>query len=149
MAKITSTAVHNLGGMRFMGETDDGQRVMIDNEKVAKTGMSPMQLVLNALGACAGMDVSHMLAKRKLSVNSYTIQLTGERPEDVPSPFTRIVAKHVFDVPGLRPEMADRLVDLAMNKYCSVGASLKAELSYEVELLHDIDDPAPTGDVIA
>ena len=24
-----------------------------------------------------------------------------------------------------------------MNKYCSVGASLKAELSYEVELLHE------------
>ncbi|HZJ10239.1 MAG TPA: OsmC family protein [Trueperaceae bacterium] len=149
MSKTLISTVHNLGGMRFMGETADGQRVMIDNEKVARTGMSPMQLMLNAVGACAGMDVSHMLAKRKLSVNSYTIQMTGERPDDVPSPFTRVVAKHVFDVPGLERAMAERLVDLAMNKYCSVGASLNAELSYEVELLHEVGDARPTGDVVA
>src|SRR5690606_34450448 len=113
MSKILETTVHNLGGMRFMGETADGQRTMIDNEKVAKTGMSPMQLVLNAVGACAGMDVSHMLAKRKLTVNSYTIHLTGERPDDVPSPFTRIVARHVFDLPGLQRGMTERLVHLS------------------------------------
>lgn len=137
MSKTLQTTVHNLGGMRFMGETADGQRTMIDNERVARTGMSPMQLVLNAVGACAGMDVSHMLTKRKLQVNSYTIQMTGERPDDVPSPFTRVVAKHVFDVPGLQRDMAERLVDLAMNKYCSVGASLNAEIDFEVVLLHE------------
>lgn len=149
MSKTLQTTVHNLGGMRFMGETADGQRTMIDNERVARTGMSPMQLVLNAVGACAGMDVSHMLAKRKLKVNSYAIHLTGERPDAVPSPFTRIVARHVFDVPGLGREMAERLVDLAMNKYCSVGASLNAELSYEVELLHEVGDQRPAPDAVA
>ena len=149
MSKTLETTVHNLGGMRFMGETADGQRTMIDNEKVARTGMSPMQLVLNAVGACAGMDVSHMLAKRKLTVNSYAIHLTGERPDDVPSPFTHIVARHVFDVPGLGREMAERLVDLAMNKYCSVGASLNAELSFEVELLHEVGDQRPATDAVA
>jgi len=115
-----------------MGETPDGQRVMIDNEKVARTGMSPMQLVLNAVGACAAMDVSHMLAKRRLQVRSYTVELVGERVDDVPSPFTKVRARHVLDVPGLTREQAERLVDLATHKYCSVGASLKAELVAEV-----------------
>src|SRR5690606_17799423 len=137
MAKTLTTTLHGLGGLRFMGETPDGQRVMIDNEKVARTGMSPMQLVLNAAGACAAMAVSHMLAKRRLAVNSYTIELVGERVDDVPSPFTRIKARDVLDVPGLTREQAERLVDLATNKYCSVGASLKAEFEYEVVLLHD------------
>ncbi len=137
MAKTLSSTLHGLGGLRFMGETPDGQRVMIDNEKVARTGMSPMQLVLNAVGACAGMDISHMLAKRRLKVNSYTVELVGERPDDVPSPFTKVRARHVFDVPGLTREQAERLVDLATNKYCSVGASLNAEMEYEVVLLHD------------
>ena len=149
MAKTNSATLHNLGGLRFVGESPDGQRVMIDNEKVARTGMSPMQLVLNALGACAGMDVSHMLSKRRLQVNSYTIELEGERPEDVPSPFVRITARHVLDVPGLTREQAERLVDLAMNKYCSVGASLKAELSYEVELLHEVEDERPSTEALA
>lgn len=137
MAKTLTATLHNLGGLRFVGVSPDGLRVMIDNEKTARTGMSPMMLVLNSLGACAGMDVSHMLNKRRLTVNSYTVELVGERPDDVPSPFEKIMARHVFDVPGLTREQAERLVDLAMNKYCSVGASLKAELEYEVVLLHE------------
>lgn len=150
MAKTLTATLHNLGGLRFMGETPDGQRVMIDNEKVARTGMSPMQLVLNAVGACAAMDVSHMLAKRRLQVRSYTVELVGERVDDVPSPFTKIRARHVLDVPGLTREQAERLVDLATHKYCSVGASLKAELVAEVVLLHEepataAPDPAAAG----
>jgi len=135
MARTMTTTVTNLGGLRFVGETPDGQRTMIDNEKVARTGMSPMQLVLNAVAACAGMDVYVMLGKRKLTVNSYRIEVRGDRPDDHPAPFTKIVTRHVFDVPGLDREMAERLVDLATNKYCSVGASLKAEVEWEVELL--------------
>lgn len=135
MARTMTTTVTNLGGLRFVGETPDGQRTMIDNEKVARTGMSPMQLVLNAVAACAAMDVSVMLTKRKLDVNGYRIEVSGERPDEHPAPFTRIVARHVFDVPGLDREMAERFVDLATNKYCSVGASLKASLDWEVELL--------------
>lgn len=135
MARIMTTTVTNLGGLRFIGETPDGQRTMIDNEKVARTGMSPMQLVLNAVAACAAMDVSVMLSKRKLEVGSYRIEVTGERPDEHPGPFTKIVARHVFDVPGLDREMAERFVDLATNKYCSVGASLNAHVDWEVELL--------------
>lgn len=147
MPKTLSATLHCLGGLRFMGETPEGQRVMIDNEKVARTGMSPMQLVLNAVGACAAMDVSSMLSKRRLQVRSYTVELEGERVDGVPSPFTRIKARHVIDAPGLTMEQAERLVDLATNKYCSVGASLNAELEFEVALLHDVNAPAPAGDV--
>lgn len=135
MARTMTTTVTNLGGLRFVGETADGQRTMIDNEKVARTGMSPMQLVLNAVAACAAMDVSVMLTKRKLDVSSYRVDVIGERPDEHPAPFTRIVTRHVFDVPGLDREMAERFVDLATNKYCSVGASLKAHVDWEVEML--------------
>lgn len=135
MARTMNSTVTNLGGLRFVAETPDGQRTMIDNEKVARTGMSPMQLVLNAVAACAAMDVSVMLGKRKLPVNSYRVEVSGERPEDYPAPFTSIVTRHVFDVPGLDREMAERFVDLATNKYCSVGASLNATVDWEVELL--------------
>lgn len=139
MARTMTTTVTNLGGLRFVGETPDGQRTMIDNEKVVRTGMSPMQLVLNAVAACAGMDVSVMLSKRQLDVKTYRIDVIGERPEEYPAPFTRIVTRHVFEVPGLDREMAERFVDLATNKYCSVGASLRAHVDWEVELLD------PTG----
>ena len=49
----------------------------------------------------------------------------------------RIITRHVFNVPGLDEATARRFVELATFKYCSVGASLKAESVVEVELLHD------------
>lgn len=128
------TTVHHLVGTRFVGVTPDAQRVMIDAEKTAKTGMNPMDLVLNAVGACAAIDIVGMLEKRRLTINAYRIELTGERHDGMPSYFTKIHARHVFDVPDLDEKTATRFVDLGMNKYCSVASSLKAEFSFDVVL---------------
>lgn len=134
MATTKRTTVHHLVGTRFVGVTPDAQRIMIDAEQTAKTGMNPMDLVLNAVGACAAIDIVAMLKKRRLAISAYRIELTGERHEGRPAYFTKIHARHVFDVPGLDEKTAARFVDLGMNKYCSVASSLKAELSFEVVL---------------
>lgn len=132
--------VHHIVGRRFSGETPDTQRIMIDGEAHAKTGMNPMDLVLNAVGACAAFDIVEMLNKRKLSINNYRVELEGERFDGTPAYYTKIHTKHVFDVPGLNEKTATRFVDLAMNKYCSVASSLKAETSFEVVLEHEESD---------
>lgn len=129
-----TTTVHHLVDKRFVGVTPEGQRVMIDGESTAQTGMRPMELLLNAVGACAAYDIVEMLGKRRLEIRGYHIELTGTRAEGTPAYYTHIHAKHVFDVPGLDQKTAERFVDLGMNKYCSVAASLKAEISFEVVL---------------
>lgn len=136
MAKTLTTTVHHLTGHRFMGETPEGMRTMIDNETRARTGPSPMQLLLHAVAACAAVDVVTMIGKRRLQIQEYRIEVTGHRPDAVPAPYERIVTRHVFDVPGLDEATARRFVELATHKYCSVGSSLKAEAHVEVELLH-------------
>ena len=136
MASKTAT-VHHIAGKRFLGETPDHQRVNIDGEAHAKTGMSPMDLVLNAVGGCAAFDIVEMLHKRKLEIINYHIELEGERFDGTPGYFTKIHAKHIFNVPGLNEKTATRFVDLGMNKYCSVASSLKAEMSFEVVLEHE------------
>ena len=107
---------------------------MIDNEKHARTGPSPMQLLLSATAACAAMDVVIMLGKRKLTINDYRVEMIGERPDATPSPFEHVIARHVFDVPGLDEATAQRFVQLATEKYCSVGLSLNASIEYQVAL---------------
>ena len=134
------TTVHHLVDKRFIGIGEDGLRVPIDGEARAKTGLGPMQLVLNAVGACAAYDVVEMLRKRRLEIRGYTVDVEGERPAGTQRPFTTIRAVHRFDVPGLDARTARRFVELATTKYCSVAASLKAELEFEVELLHAADD---------
>ena len=128
------TTVHQIVGKTFVGITPEGHRVVIDGEADHPAGMRPMRLLLNALGACAAFDIVEMVRKRRLDVSSYRIELSGERTDGIPARFTHIFARHVFDVPGLDQKTADRFVDLAMNKYCSVVGSLDVEVSFEVVL---------------
>lgn len=130
----TVTTVHHLVDRRFIGIAPDGMRVMMDGEQEAQTGMRPMQLLLNAVGGCAAYDIVQMIGKRRLTINDYRIELCGERASGTPAYFTHIHAVHHFDVPGLTKAQAERFVELGMTKYCSVAASLKAEISFEVVL---------------
>lgn len=135
MGNNKTVTLHHLVGRRFVGTSAGGQSVMIDGETVARTGMGPMDLVLNALGACAAYEVVGMLGKRKLVISSYRIELVGERADTVPAYYTHIHAKHILQVPGLDQGTADRFVNLALNKYCSVAASLKAKIDFEAVLV--------------
>lgn len=137
MPKTLTTTVHHIKGLRFVAESPTQQRVMIDNEKHARTGMSPMELLLSATATCAAMDVTNMIGKRKLDIEQYRVEIVGERPDAVPAPFTRMRVKHVFNVPGLDRRAAERFVNLATEKYCSVGLSLKADFVTEVVLEHE------------
>lgn len=137
MPSTERTTVHQIVGKTFVGITPEGHRVVIDGESDHPAGMRPMRLLLNAVGACAAYDIVEMLRKRRLEVRSYRIELEGERGDEVPRRYRRIVARHVFDVPGLDEKTATRFVDLGMNKYCSVSASLDVEVVFEVVLDHD------------
>ena len=134
MASTERTTLHQIVGKTFVGITPEGHRVVIDGENDHPAGMRPMRLLLNALGACAAYDIVEMLRKRRLEVRSYRIELEGERSDEIPRRYTRILARHVFDVPGLDEKTATRFVDLGMNKYCSVSASLDVEIAFEVVL---------------
>ena len=137
MANTNRSTVHHIVGTRFLAETPDGQRFMVDGEEHAKTGMNPMEVLLNAFGSCAAFDVVTMISKRRVELASYRIELIGERHDGVPAFYTDIHAKHVIDAPGLAQGMAERFVDLATNKYCSVAGSLNATITFDVELLHE------------
>ncbi len=135
MAQVKTTTIHHLVGKRFLGVTPDGMQLMIDGEDHAKTGMNPMEVLLNALGACAAFDVVEMIRKRRLDLLSYRLELEGDRADGTPAYYTDIRVRHVIEAPGLAQKMAERFVDLATNKYCSVAASLNATITFEVVLL--------------
>ena len=139
MAERTHATLHHLVEKRFVGTTPDGRQVLIDGTKEHPIGMGPMQLVLNAWGGCVAYDVVEMLKKRRVEVRAYRIELEGDRDSGVPAFFTQLRARHVIDAPGLDRKTFERFVELATTKYCSVGASLKASETFEVELLHEAE----------
>lgn len=108
-------------------------QIIIDGEDVA-LGVRPTEALLAALGTCTAFDVVAILAKRRTPVKSCRVELEGERAEEHPRRYTRIRVRHVVSGEGITPESLQRAVSLSHEKYCSVAATLNAEIEYEAAL---------------
>jgi putative redox protein len=80
--------------------------------------------VLSALGACTAVDVVDILAKRRTPLASLAVDVTGERFEGTPGRLTRIHLAYTMAGAGVERAHAERAVELAVTKYCSVRDSL-------------------------
>ena len=125
--------IRHLGGARYVGRNGAGDQIIIDGEEVA-LGVRPMEALLAALGTCTAFDVVSILAKRRTPAESYRIELEGERVEEHPRRYTRIWVRHLVSGEGITPESIERAVSLSHEKYCSVAATLNAEIEYEAVL---------------
>ncbi|MDQ3303377.1 MAG: OsmC family protein [Actinomycetota bacterium] len=131
---VTNMTIQHLGGERYVGHNEARDQIIIDGEDVA-LGVRPMEALLAALGTCTAFDVVSILAKRRTPVESYRIELEGERAEEHPRRYTRIVVRHVVSGEGITQASLDRAVNLSHEKYCSVSATLNAEIEAKADLL--------------
>ena len=125
--------VHQIVGHRFLGVNEQGDKVMIDGDQPS-TGPRPMELLLMALGACTAYDVVDIMRKKKQPLARYRVEVEGERAETHPRRYTRITVTHIASGPGVTLEALERAVHLSHTKYCSVSATLNAEITTRVVL---------------
>lgn len=107
--------------------------VRIDGTR--KTGPGPVDMLLSALATCSAMDVVSILAKRRTPVSTMEIEVRGERADAVPAKLTSIALIYRVVGDGIEREHAERAIDLALNKYCSVRDSLDPSIPIEWTLL--------------
>jgi putative redox protein len=99
------------------------------------TGPKPTELLLMATGACTGLDVVSLLEKQRVTFSGLDIEVTGERAPDHPKYFTDIeVAYRLKAAPDALPHL-QRAAALSMEKYCSVGHSLRAKETWRCEIV--------------
>lgn len=131
------------GGTLFESEGEGGARLLIDSPAAkggGGLGFSPMQLVLHALAGCMSVTVVQILAKQRIALERYDIEVRGERAERPPSPYTRIVVEHRLRGVGLTQAGVERVVELVEERYCSVAATLPRGLAeHRVVILADPD----------
>lgn len=135
--KITLDRVNDR--VHFRATNPDGLVVDIDGAPRVGgegAGFRPMQLVLAAHAGCTAMDLVPILEKQRQRVDDVSIEITGERGEGVPAPFTAINV-HYRLTGEIDEAKAERAVDLAVNKYCSVGEMLKhsVEITWSLEIV--------------
>ncbi|WP_457653079.1 OsmC family protein [Rhodocaloribacter sp.] len=113
----------------FRASNADGNTVDIDDatsrEDGVGKGVGPMQLVVMALGGCSAVDIVSILRKSRQKIDTFTIDVTGEKPDGVsPSLYERIHVHYAL-TGDLDANRVRRAVDLSLNKYCSVAKTLE------------------------
>jgi putative redox protein len=117
------------GGHAFKGGRPDGVHIDIDGDNVK--GPGPVDTVLLALASCTSYDIVDILAKRRTPVESLDIEVVGDRANATPAKLTHIHLTYRMRGAGIDREHAERAVDLAINKYCSVKESLDPNIDIQ------------------
>jgi putative redox protein len=124
------------GGEEFVTTTPSGHTISFDADRKHNSAPSPMEILLNALGACSCVDVVHILAKKRQQLDSLAVEVSGERAAEPPAVWTKI--EMVYRLGGKLDEKGVRdAIELSQTKYCSVAAMLgkTAKITYRFEIL--------------
>ncbi|MFC4075370.1 OsmC family protein [Salinithrix halophila] len=124
------------GKMQFEATAPSGHSLLLDAAHDVggeDRGPRPTEVLLAAAGACSGIDIVDILRKMRLTVESFDMEVSGERAEEHPRRFTRV---HIhYRLTGDLPEdKVRRAVELSRDKYCSVSQSLNAEVVTSFEI---------------
>jgi putative redox protein len=122
------------GGLQFDAGRLDGPKVRIDGD--TRTGPNPVDAMLAALAACAATDVVLIMDKQRTPLQSLSVRVAAQRVSSIPKRLAAAVLHFTLQGAGVTPEKAERAVELAVTKYCSVGASLRpdAPVTWTIEL---------------
>lgn len=134
---MVSAGVTFAGGMKFLGTTESGHQVTIDAAPEVggdNAGARPMEMTLMALGGCSGIDVMSILNKMRVALDHFSIDFAGERRDEHPRVFVRIVANYRFRGPDEATDKMIRAVHLSQEKYCSVSAMLATTAVIEANI---------------
>lgn len=127
-------AVTWAGHHAFDAGRPGGATVRLDAS--GRTGPSPVDAMLSALAACTAVDVVDILAKRRTPLEALAIEAEGERFQGTPGRLTHVRLVYRMRGAGVERAHAERAVELAVTKYCSVRDSLDSALpiDWRVEL---------------
>ena len=115
------------GEHRFdVGVAGKKETVRLDGHRDA--GPSPVDMLIGALAACTGVDVVDILAKRRTPVEGMSINVVGERANATPARVVKVTLEYRIRGKGIERTHAERAIELAITKYCSVRDSLDPNL---------------------
>jgi putative redox protein len=128
-AGTMEATVELLDGTAFRATGGSGHALTLDAPAEAGgagRGLPPLELLLMGLGGCTGMDVIRALRRAGQDVTGYAVRVRGERRDEPPRNFRRIVVVHTLRGRGLDTDAVRRAVEAATAARCSVAAMLGA-----------------------
>jgi putative redox protein len=124
-----SVQVSWAGDLKFVGVNAKGHETILDGN--TREGASPVEILMEALGACSAVDVVTILEKVRTPATRLEVVLEGDRHTPEPRYFTAVTLR--FDVwgDGISPDKLERAINLSIGKYCSVYHTLRPDMKLQ------------------
>jgi putative redox protein len=132
------------GDFGFEATDENGHTVKMDSNPESggqNFGVRPMQMLLMGLGGCSAIDVIHILKKQRQEVTDYKMVINGEREVGKEPALWKDIFLDFHIYGNVDEDKAQKAVELSMDKYCSVSATLSkagAQIKYQV-FVHRLD----------
>ena|SRR5262252_5886924 len=129
--------VQYAGDEFFVGISPSGHAVTVDTKQGRSTAPTPIELLMISLGSCTAVDVISILEKKRENVESYRVEVRGERRDEHPRSFKRLELRHIVSGKNISPKSVAQAIELSESKYCSVAATLRptAEIVSTFEII--------------
>jgi putative redox protein len=119
-------------GLQFEGGPAGRPAVLVDGDSRAAT--SPVELLLVAAATCSAADVVIILKKQRVTLAALDVAVVGTRVETEPRRYTAIAFHFTVRGEGADETKVRRAIDLSLEKYCSVVASLAPDISISYDV---------------
>lgn len=111
-------------GLLFEATTAHGTIALASALDESGNGVTPMETLATALGACTAMDVASILVKMRQPLEGFRVEVSGERAEAHPKKFLSLEVVYYLEG-DLDESKVERAIELSEERYCSVAATLK------------------------
>ena len=118
--------------LQFEGGPAGRTPVLVDGNSRAAT--SPVELLLTAAATCSAADVVIILKKQRVKLEALEVAMLGTRRETEPRRYTAIAFHFTVRGEGADDAKVRRAIDLSLEKYCSVVASLAPDISISYDV---------------
>ena len=119
----------------YEGTNENGNKVLVDmRQAVEKENQSPVELLLSALASCVAVEIALIIKKKRKTLTDLVIETDATRKPTHPKSLTDIHHKYILTSPDVKEEELSKMIRLILDNYCSVADSLKANITYSVEV---------------
>lgn len=132
------------GGLKFTGLDSQGHETIIDGDHQA--GPSPVELLLEALGACSAIDVVIIMEKVRTPLQRLEVTLEGNRHSPEPRYYTDVRVRFDAWGDGINPDKLARAIALSFAKYCSVYLTLRPDMKLQPQFRIHLLNAEATGE---
>lgn len=124
--------MHWTRDLQFEGSGVGRPPILVDGD--AQVATSPVELLLLAAATCSAADVVIILRKQRVALAALDVTVRGTRRETDPRRYTAMAFHFAVRGEGADETKVRRAIDLSLEKYCSVVASLAPDIQIDYDL---------------